>query len=144
MVVPDAHTMLFGDAFEGMFGINGFLGSHGLVQVHLCEAAHMVSEHAGTSVVAGCWLDPCDWDKTRDWGFKLVNADHSTRYGGWLDLGINLVCPPWLLVGFAVETTGALRWRHIGQFLGDNTLFGKLLKLGERGVPELLMVGHQQ
>ena len=50
MVVPDAYCMLFSDAFEGMFGIDGFLGGQGLVQVHVCETTHMISEHTDTTV----------------------------------------------------------------------------------------------
>ena len=67
MILPDAHGMMFSNTFEGMFGINGFLGGHGLVQVHICEAARMVSEHTCTMVAAGCWLAPCNRDKTRNW-----------------------------------------------------------------------------
>ena len=143
MIMPDAYGMLMGDAFESMIGIECFLRSHGLMQMHICEASRLVSKHTGTMVSACCWLAPCNWDKTRNWGFQLVNADHCTRYGGWLDLGINLMCFPWPFVGFSVKATGALQRRHIGQFLGDTTLFGKLLKLGKRGMPELLMVCHQ-
>ena len=67
MTMLDAYGMLFSDTFKGVFGIKGFLGGHGLVQVHICEAARMVSEHTGTTVAAGCWLAPCDRDKTRNW-----------------------------------------------------------------------------
>ena len=67
MIMPDVYSMLFDDAFKGMFGIDGFLGGHGLVQVHICETTRMVSEHTGTTVVASCWLPPCDRDKARNW-----------------------------------------------------------------------------
>ena len=143
MIMPDAYGMLMGDALESMFGVDCFLRSHGMMQMYICEARSMVGKHTCTTVSACCWLTPCDWDKARNRGFQLVNADHSTRDGRWFDLGINLVCSPWPFVGFSVQATWAFRWRHVGQLLGDNSLFGKFLKLGKRGMPELLMVHHQ-
>ena len=67
IVMPDVYGMLFSDTFKGMFRIKGFLSGDGLVQVHICKAAHMVSEHTGAMVAAGCWLAPCDRDKTSYW-----------------------------------------------------------------------------
>ena len=67
MIMPDVYGMLFSDMFKDKFGINGLLGGHGLVQVHICEAARMVSKHTGTTVAADCWLALCNRDKTRNW-----------------------------------------------------------------------------
>ena len=61
MIMPDAYGMLMDDVFESMFGIECFLHSHGLMQMHICEAGRVVSKHTGTTVSACCWLAWQTW-----------------------------------------------------------------------------------